>query len=325
VTLAVAVLVVPAASTGSTTEQTRPLRVGLVLMAGVEDRFDGMAYRGLVRAVRQLGVEGVALTAPPNESEAPTMAYLARRGYDLVIGFGALDPEGFAKVAREFPDTRFLALDMPVQELSGKPRNVQGTLFRVEEGAYLAGYLAAAMERRRPGPDGVSSVGGVKAPQVDRYIAGFEAGARRRSPGVSRLRSYANEFLDTRKCRAVAIRQIARGSGVVLPVAGMCGDGALAAARDTGRFGVGVDVDQSALGPHVLTSALKKIDVAVYRSIDALRRGRFRTGVTVSYGLAENGVGLGRLSPRVPRSAAAAVEQVRRRIIRGELSVPGRL
>lgn len=315
---ALTVLLVAAAASAPAA-QPRRLHVGLVLTGGIHDPFENLEYRGLARAVRDLGVQGRVLVAGPKEGSVPNFAYLARRGYDLVIAGSARQVDDLDTVAGQYPKVRFLVADARIGELPHRRDNVQGTLFKVEEGAYLAGYLAALTERRRTGPDVVSSIGGVKVPQVDRFIAGFQAGARKAVPPIRALNAYANNFADPRKCRSVALRQIARGSGVVFQVAGLCGLGALSAARDEHRFGIGVDVDQSGLGPHILTSVLKRLDLVVFQAVAALRDGHLRTGVDKVYGLRDGAVALGKISPRVPSSLVAEVERVRAQIESGRL------
>ena len=117
----------------------------------------------------------------------------------------------------------------------------------------------------------------------------------------------------------VALAQIARGSGAVFQVAGGCGLGALDAAKEKHVWGIGVDYDQSALGPHMLTSVLKRMDIAAYEAIRTLVDGTFRAGGTTVYDLANGGVGLGKISARVPPSFLGRVERIRRAIIAGKI------
>jgi basic membrane protein A len=307
---------VPAAGT--------PFRVGIVLELPGQppDPWVQPAVEAVERAVRTLGIEGKVLRPSPKEGYLGSFRYLGRQGYDLAIGVGVFEAEAGYRAARAFPATRFAIVDVSLGALPGRPRNLEGVTFAAQEVGYLAGYLAGLVEARRPGRDVVSSVGGWKAAPVDRFIAGFEAGARRAGPRIVTLHAYARAFdeIDKAKCRNVALDQIAKGSGVVFQVAGACGLGALEAAKEKGVFGIGVDYDQSALGPHVLTSALKRIDVAVYETIRAATEGRFRGGRTVELGLREGAVGLGAISPRVPRSLVAQVERVRRQIVAGEIT-----
>ena len=156
-----------------------------------------------------------------------------------------------------------------------------------------------------PGEEVVSSVGGERVPAVERWIAGYQAGARGANPRVTTLNSYTDDFLDPVKGRSVALSQIAKGSRVVFQVADACGLGALEAASERGVWGIGVDVDQSHLGRHILTSALMRFDVAVFDTIEALARGTLETGRTSRFSLENGGVGLGTISAAVPRSLKA--------------------
>jgi basic membrane protein A len=184
------------------------------------------------------------------------------------------------------------------------------------------GYLAGLMEKRRPGRDVIGSVGGYKFPGVDRWIVPFQLGAKRADPGIVTLNTYANNFSNPTKCRTVALGQIAKGAGAVFNVAGGCGFGALEAAKEKGVWGVGVDVDQSFLGRHILTSAIIRIDVAVSTAIQRLANGTFKTGGDTVFDLRNGGVGLGRVSPEVPRSFLRQLDGVRRQIIAGKIRVP---
>jgi basic membrane protein A and related proteins len=298
----------------------KKLRVGLVTQTGgVTDPYLRIAFLGLKRAVRELGVEGKVLTPSANEGYIPSFAYFARRNYDLVLGVGFLQAEAFDAAAVKFPGTRFAIAGVPHEALKHRPKNAVGLDFRTEEAGYLAGYLAALVERTRPGRDVVSSVGGIKLPSVDRFIAGYRAGATKANPRITTLHGYSGGFQDTAKCRAVAQNQIDKGSGVVFAVAGACSLGALQAAKASGVYGVGVDNDQSALGSHILTSAVKREDIAVFKTIQALKRGRFSGGSTVLFSLRDGGVRLGRISSGVPRSFITKVREIRRQIVSGKI------
>ena len=162
---------------------------------------------------------------------------------------------------------------------------------------------------------------GQRVPAVEKYIAGYQAGARRANPRVATLNTYTDDFVDSVKGRSVALSQIAKGSRVVFQVAGACGLGALEAAKEHGVWGIGVDVDQSHLGRHILTSAVKSMDVAVFDTIEELVRGTLETGRTSRFSLRNGGVGLGTISARVPRSLKAAIEDVRAEIVAGKIPI----
>ena len=284
---------------------------------GIDDPYNRGAYLGLERAVRELGVRGRVLTPAPKEGYVPSVALLARQKYDLVIGMGFLAAPGIDKVATGFPDTRFAIIDVAHDELAHRPKNVLGLAFSAEQAGYLAGHLAARVLTLSPGPEVVSAVGGERVPGVARWIAGYQAGARRANPRLTTLHSYIDDFLDPVKGRSVALSQIAKGSRVVFQVAAACGLGVLEAASERGIWGIGVDVDQSHLGPHILTSALVRFDVAVFDTIEALARGTLETGRSSRFSLENGGVGLGAISAAVPRSIKAEIEGVRAEIVAG--------
>jgi len=306
----------------ATTEQQggEALRVGLVTDVGqLNDRgFNQLAFQGLQRAERELGVEKRVLESTSDAEYVPNHSSLAEQGYDVVIGVGFVQGEAVAQVAQQFPDTKFVIIDVDQASLPGKPANVVGLLFEEQEVGYLAGYLAA-LTAAREGKDVISSVGGMKEPPVDRFIAGYEAGAKAAAPEITVLNGYSQDWDDLAKCKEVALDQIAKGSSIVFQVAGGCGLGALDAAKERRIWGIGVDADQSFLGPHVLTSAVKRVDQAVFLTIQSVIDGTWKGGGNSVFGLSDDGVGLGKISPKVPREDVDAVEAVRQKIVAGDI------
>jgi basic membrane protein A len=200
----------------------------------------------------------------------------------------------------------------------GKLPNVEGLLFKEQEAGYLAGY-AAGLAAKAKGGHAVSSVGGQKQPPVDRYIAGYQAGAKAAFPGVQTINGYSQDFEAQARCKEVALNQIQAGSVVVFQVAGGCGLGALDAAHEKNVWGIGVDADQGYLGPWVLTSALKRVDTSVYDSIKDAVDGKFKGGQDAVYGLNQDGVGIGKFSPQAPKGIADKVAQVKADIASGKI------
>ena len=300
----------------------RRLRVGLVVEpGGIEYPYSHGAYLGLERAVRELGIRGRVLTPAPKEGYVPSLSLLTRQKYDLVIGATSFHAPAIDRVATGFPETRFAIIDFAHDDLAHRPTNVVGLVFRDEQAGYLAGHLAALVLTLSPGEEVISSVGGQRLPSVERWIAGYQAGARGANPRVTTLNSYTDDFVDPVKGRSVALSQIAKGSRVVFQVANACGLGALEAASERGIWGIGVDVDQSHLGRHILTSAVKSMDVAVFDTIEELARGTLETGRTSRFSLRNRGVGLGTISAGVPRSFKAEIEDVRAEIIAGKIPI----
>ena len=312
-----------AGETTATTETTptSSLEVALVADAGQlnDNGFNELAYKGLKRAERELGITGRVVEAKSAADYIPNMSTLACQGYDLVIGVGFAQGAAIAAVAKRYPDTSFAIVDVDQKSLKGKPKNVQGLLFREEQVGYLVGYLGA-LEAKRAGAKSISAVGGFKEPPVDRFIAGYRAGAEAAVPGTKVAWGYSQDWEDQAKCKELALNQIAAGSKVVFQVAGGCGLGALSAAKDKGVWGIGVDGDQSFLGPHVLTSALKGVDSAVFLTIEALQDGTFVGGKNVVFGIDQDGVGLGTLSPKANEQDVAAVEKVEQQMAAGDIT-----
>ncbi len=312
-------------TTGST--PTSALKVGLVADAGElnDNGFNELAYKGLKRAERQLGIAGRVVEANSAADYVPNMTSLARQGYDLVIGVGYAQGDAIAAAAKRFPNTNFAIVDVDQATLKGKPANVEGLLFREQQVGYLVGYLAA-LAAKRDGADSISAVGGFKEPPVDRYIAGYRAGAEAAVPGTKVVWGYSQDWEDQAKCKELALNQIAAGSKVVFQVAGGCGLGALSAAKDEKVWGIGVDADQSFLGPYVLTSALKGVDSAVFLTIKSLQDGTFAGGKSVVFGIDQDGVGLGKVSPRANAADVTAVKKVEQQLADGEIGdIPTKL
>jgi len=299
------------------------MKVGLVTdVGGLNDRgFNHLAYVGMLQAQKRLGVSIRVAESRSPADYIPNLAAFARQGYDLVLGVGYTEIGAMGAVAKRFPKTRFAIVDVANGDLAGKPKNVLGLLFHEEQVGYLAGYLAGLETKRLPGRDVVSSVAGEKQPPVDRFIAGYQAGAKRANPRVVAINGYSQDFNDQAKCKAIALNQIAAGSVAVFAVAGGCGLGALDAARERKVWGIGVDSDQSFLGAHILTSATKKVDRAVFLAIKSVADGRFHGGNAV-YGLEDGGVGLGKISPRVPKAEVAALNRIQAQIVAGKIVPP---
>ncbi len=325
--LPVVALVALLAACGSSSKGTSSggsVKVGLVTdINQLNDRgFNHLAKFGLLRAEKELGIQGKVLQSPSAQDYIPNLSTLAQSGYDLVIGVGFDQAAAIDKVAVKFPKTHFAIIDVDQQTLPHKPANVLGLLFREQEAGYLVGYLAG-LEAKKLGAKTVSSVGGEKQPPVDRYIAGYQAGAKAADPSVKFLNGYSQDWVDTAKCKELALNQIAAGSKVVFQVAGGCGLGVLDAAKEKGVWGIGVDADQSFLGPQVLTSALKRVDSAVFDTIKQVKDGTFKGGTNAVFGLDRNGVGVGKVSPKVPASALRSLKAIEHKIVTHQLgSIP---
>ena len=287
------------------------MKIGLVTdIGGLNDRgFNHLSYLGLLRAQHELGISQRVYQAKSTQDYVPNLSTFARQGYALTIGVGFTEATAIDTAATNFPKSNFAIVDVDQTTEPHKPANLLGLLFKEQETGYLVGYLAGLEEKRKPGPDVIGSVGGQKQPPVDRFIAGYQAGAKAADPGIKTLNGYSQDFSDQAKCKQVALNQIEQGAGVIFQVAGGCGLGALDAAKEKNVMGIGVDADQGYLGSHILTSAEKKVDVAVYTTIQSRAKagGAFRGGYNAIFSAKSNGVGVGKWSPKVPASIRTAV------------------
>jgi basic membrane protein A len=310
---AVLVTAVGAAVTGGSSQAapSQALQVAVVTdIGGLNDKgFNSLSNVGLQRAKKQLRVGGRVFITQTAADRTPNLTRAAQGDYGLIIGVGFLMFEPLGEVAPTFRDKKFAGVDVPAALVEGKPTNVRGLIFKEAEAGCLVGNIAALEARRLPGRDIISAVGANRVPAIVAFIAGYNHCAKRANKSVRVLVNYANDptFADQSKCRATALSQIARGSKIVFQVAGQCGLGALDAAKRRGVWGIGVDNDQSFLGRHILTSATKKVDVAVYDAIASYKASpsRFRGGFDKVYTVKNKGVGYGKLSTRLPAKVRA--------------------
>jgi basic membrane protein A len=296
------------------------IKAGVVTdIGGLNDRsFNALANKGRKDAQSELGAETRVLISDSNADYVPNLTTLAQQQFDLIVPVGFLMADATNTVATKLPDAKFAIVDFSAAALKDKPRNVEGLLFRENEAGYLAGYLAGLWAKENNAKT-VSTVGGQKIPPVDGYIAGFQAGAKKAYPGIETLNGYSQDFVDQAKCKEIALDQIAKGSKVVFQVAGGCGLGALDAAKEKGVQGIGVDADQAFLGDHILTSAQKKVDVAVFNAIKRVQDGSFKGGADVIHNVKNGGVGLGKIGPEGEKYADQ-IKEITDQIATGEIT-----
>jgi basic membrane protein A len=313
--------------TGASASKAKPtaahagIKVGLVTdIGGLNDRgFNHLAYVGLQQAQKKLGVSGQVAESKSAADYIPNLSNFAQQGYDLVVAVGFLMTDAVDAVATKFPKTKFAIVDVDATSMKDKPTNVQGILFKEQESGYLAGYLSGLLIDAKHLKKVAGTVGGLKIPPVDRYIAGFIAGLHKADPKIKELNGYSQDFVDQAKCKEVALNQIAQGSSVEFQVAGGCGLGVLDAAKQKSIWGIGVDSDQRSIGTQVLTSAIKKVDQGVYLTIQGAAGTGFKGGANAVFGVKQGGSGLGSISPKVPKALVAKVLAVQAQIKAGKV------
>jgi basic membrane protein A len=299
---------------GSGKASSKAVKIAVVTdIGGLNDKgFNTLANQGLKKAKAKLGssIDARIYITQTAADRTPNLQRAAQDGYQLVIANGVLFTYGpLDTVAPAFPNTKFLGIDVDLNAVKGKPKNVRGVQFREQEAGCLVGNIAGLEAKRLPGKDVISAVGANKVTAIVRFFAGYQFCAKRANKKVKVITQYANDptFADQAKCKATALGQIARGSRVVFQVAGGCGLGALDAAKQKKVWAIGVDADQYFFGPHVLTSATKHVEVAVYDAIAAFAKNPagFKTGFNANYTAKNRGVGYGRLSKKLPKKVAA--------------------
>jgi basic membrane protein A len=303
-------------------------KAGLVSDVG---RFNDKGFNqnqltGLKRAARVLKIQYRAIESRSAGDYLPNMASLARSGYNIVISAGFLLSDATNDVAKQFPSTKFAITDYDVKgpPFNGATSNVEGLTYATQQNSYLVGCLAAHVAARA-GKKNISVVGGVKIPPVDTFLAGYKAGAAKCVPGTTVQVGYSQDFLDQAKCKSVAENQLDAGSQVVFGVAGPCGLGALDAAKERGRWAVGVDVDQSYLGSHILTSAVKRVDVGIFLAVKGAKTGKgYKGGGNLVFNLKNGGVSLGKFSTKAKLKKAwlKQINTLKAQIIAGKIKPP---
>jgi basic membrane protein A and related proteins len=280
-----------------------------------------------------LPVAPLVLQSKAPEDYEPNLQLLVDQGAALTIGVGYLLEPAVEAIARRNPEARFVLIDSPLLDAQGKPftlPNVHTVVFKEEEGSFLVGALAGLVTRTGK----VGFVGGMEVPLIRKFEAGFRAGVMTTNPQAARslLVSYTGSFDNVSAGKQVGQDLLAKGADVVFHAAGGDGLGVIQAvkeARAAGRkvFVIGVDSDQSHVAPEaVLTSMVKRVDLAVYTATRELVEGAFRPGDLVM-GLKEGGVGYAPVRVDFPgkAEALAKVEALGRRVAAGELKVPASL
>ncbi len=301
-------------------------RIGLVFDVGGrgDKSFNDAAYAGLSRAERELGVSASFLEPVGTEDREAALRLFAAQGKDLVIAVGFIFSSDVDAVAAAYPQVRFACVDYSPQG-EHVPANVEGLAFREEEGSFLVGGVAGLLSKTGH----VGFVGGMTIPLIRKFEVGYVAGVRATCPSCVVHSAYAGStpdaFKDPAKGKALAISAIASGADVLFHASGATGHGVFEAAHDAHVLAIGVDSDQyDELPGTVVTSMVKRADVAVFEAIAAVVRGRFEPGMRV-FGLAEEGVDYVHEGPHgalLPDDVKAKVLGLRDEVVRGEILVP---
>ncbi|MBK7861979.1 MAG: BMP family ABC transporter substrate-binding protein [Archangiaceae bacterium] len=284
----------------------------------------------LASMVTRLPVKPMVLQSKAQEDYQPNLQLLVDKGCDLTVGVGFMLENAVEAAAKEYPKARFLLIDSPILDANGNPQslpNVRTMVFREHEGSFLVGALAGLLAKEK-----VGFVGGMEIPLIKKFEAGFRAGVKTTNPKAEVLVSYTGSFDKVAAGKQVGQDFMAKGVEIVFQAAGSDGLGVIQAvkeARAAGKnvYAIGVDSDQYRVAPDViLTSMVKRVDLAVYFAAKDLVNGNF-IAADGDLGLKENGVAYAPIRLAVPGkdAAVAKVEALRKLIVDGKLRVPANL
>jgi basic membrane protein A len=301
-------------------------KIGLVFDVGGrgDKSFNDAAYLGVSRAEKELGVAVSYLEPSSTEDREAALRLFAARNLDLVIGVGFIFSSDVDAVARDYPNIHFACIDYSPGP-TGIPDNVAALSFRENEGSFLVGVVAGLMTKSHH----VGFVGGMTGPLIAKFEAGYFAGVEAACPACTIHSAYAgptpDAYRDPAKGKALANAQIAAGSDIIYHASGSTGHGVFEAAHDARIKAIGVDADQHDEMPDVIiTSMIKRADVAVYETIKAVLEDRFKGGAQV-FGLADQGVDYIHEGPHasaIPADVKTKVEEFRAEVVAGKINVP---
>jgi basic membrane protein A len=326
--LALAIPASAGATPRTVTHADAPFRLGLVLdIGGREDEgYNQLAYEGALIARTMYGInfDYVVASASSTQVYAQDLERFAREGYDPVIGVGFSMNVAMFQAASAFPATDFGLVDAQPVNAAGATvnlKNVANLLFQAQESGYLVGYMAGLMEKEKVGAarhNTIGAMGGLSIPSVNGYIAGYIQGASAADPGIKVLLGYSQSFTNESPAYKIGLNQITQGADILFQVAGGSGLGYLKAAQQKNVYGIGVDSDQSILGPQIMTSALKRVDQAVVLTVRDVVHGTFKGGDIV-FNLKNNGTGYGTVGSMVPQSIIAKVNAQQQLVAAGKV------
>lgn len=296
-------------------------KIAMILSIGGlgDEAFNDAAFRGFQMAKEDFDITLDYVEPGDVEEFEEHQRYFAREGYNLIITIGFYQEATLEEIAPDYPDVQFAIIDGIVEQ-----PNITSITFREHEGSFLVGILAGWMTKSNK----VGFVGGAEIPLLRKFEVGFIEGVKHANSEAEVFVNYAGNFVDPQLGKEIALSKFERGIDVIFHAAGGTGLGVIEASEEFCFYSIGVDSDQDHLAPgKVLTSMLKRIDVAVYETIEKFIRGELDPGL-ISLGLEEEGVGTTDFRYTrgiIPAEVFSAMEEAREKIIKGEITieVPG--
>ncbi|RDY23220.1 BMP family ABC transporter substrate-binding protein [Romboutsia maritimum] len=319
VTVLSASLLVGCGKESSEKAEKKTFKVGMVAdVGGINDEsFNQSAYEGLQQAKKDLGIEIKVVESKQQSEYMPNIESLVDEGLDLIIGVGNTMVDDIKTESKNYPEQKFAIIDETYDEI---PKNVTPILFKENEATYLTGLIAGKMTKTNK----VGFLGGMNNPIISRFEYGYKAGVKTANESAEVKTQYAGTFGDAAKGKSIASQLYSNDVDVILAAAGGTGLGAIEVAKEQNKYIIGVDRDQSSLAPkNILTSALKKVNVAVYQTVKELADGKLEGGVEKVYGLKQDGVGIADNTAKlIPEDVLTYVNDQVKKIKSGELVIP---
>ncbi len=290
-------------------------------VAGFNDNgFNKNQLKGLKRAAKAINGTALSYISHAESDYQPNYTQAVHDGAKIIIAAGFLLGGTVKQYAQQYPNIKFAITDDISADIGGF-KNTEGITYATQEGGCLVGVLAAKMAQKM-GKKKIGVVGGQKIPPVDTYIAGYKYCAAKAVKGTTTIVRYSNSFTDVQACSNLAQNEVGAGVQVVFQVAGTCGDAALKEASKLGKWGIGVDADEYAVAKHILTSALKQTGTGVFQTVVQASKGNFKGGKNLVFNLKNNGVGVGKISPKVKPSWIKLMNTFKSKIIHHKLKIP---
>ena len=291
-------------------------KIGLITdVGGVNDgSFNQSAWEGLEKAGEELGVEVNYLESATDADYQPNMETFVDEDYDLIISVGYMLADATREAAEANPDTKFAIIDDSSIDLP----NVTSLMFKAEQASYLVGYVAGLTTKTY----NIGFVVGMTNETMNQFGYGYCAGAIDANPDITVQQFNANSFADSATGKTMANTAITNGADIVFQAAGATGLGVIEACQEAGVYAIGVDSDQSSIAPKtVLTSAMKRVDNAVYDAVQELIDDKLEGGVQ-TFDLAAGGVDIAPSQDLISDDVIKAVDEVKEKIISGDVVVP---
>lgn len=276
--------------------------------------FNDSAWAGLKMAEKELGAKPKVVESREASAYVPNLTSLADQKTDLVIGVGFLLTDAVAEVAAKYPKVNFALVDSVVDA-----PNVANLVFKEQDGSFLVGAVAGLMTKTNI----VGFVGGIEGDLIKKFEVGYRAGVKTTNPDCKVLVTYVGSFGDPAKGEDFANAQYDQQADIIYQAAGQTGLGVINAAKKRNLYVIGVDMDQNHLAPeNVITSMIKRVDMAVFDASKMVSEGKFTGGIHV-YGIAEGGIDIAPTSEKtLPKDVLDKTLKLKERIKKGEFTPP---